>query len=724
MRQLQQGELRRIEVLIGAMTLAEKLGQLTMTAAEHAVTGPVIAGDYVSAIKAGTVGNVLNLTGTDHVRAVQRVAVEESRLAIPLIISLDVTHGYRTLFPVSLAEAGLFDPEAWELTARESAIEAAADGIAMTFAPMVDVARDPRWGRMVEGPGEDPWVAARLAEAMVRGLQGADLGAASSLAACAKHYVGYGAVNAGREYASAELSQRTLLEVHVPAFEAAVRAGVAAVMPAFIDLAGEPMTSSTALLQGWLRGRLGFDGVIVSDYNAIAELMQHGVAADLAEAAALALRAGVDIDMMSGAYTRGLPGALARGLVSQQQIDAAVRRVLRLKTLLGLFEDPYRRGAAPEEPARVTRRREVARSIAARAIVLLTNKGVLPLPSSTRRLGLVGPLADAPGEMRGVWWAAAQPQDQVSVLAGLREALGPEGQVLHGPGVSIAGDDMTGVLEAVRLCDQAEALILCLGEAATMSGEAASRACLGLPGQQRALAEAVIERAHAGGIPVIAVLFSGRPLAVPWLTQAADAVLAAWFLGAEAGHAIADVLLGRVSPLARTAITWPRTEGQLPLFFAQRPTGRPPTPGNPYTSHYLDVPNEPLFAFGHGLTYGRFLLSNLRVTPESVRPTDTIEARVDVVNEGAAAACETVFLFTHDPVASLARPLLELRAVGHITLAPGERGTVTLTFPAEALRFLGPDLTALFEPGELTVLVGPRAERSALLACTVRLLKA
>src|SRR5882757_6418047 len=340
-----------IDTLIGKMTLAEKLGQLTMTASSYAVTGPVIAGDSTQSIKDGTIGNLLNMVGADHVREVQRLAVEESRLRIPLLIGFDVVHGHRTLFPIPLGEASLFDPRMWALTARESAKEAAADGIAMTFAPMLDVARDPRWGRTAEGPGEDPWLAARIAESKVHGFQGSDLAAPDALAAVAKHFCAYGAVTAGRDYASVDISERTLREVHMPSFAAAVASGVAAVMPAFTDLAGIPMTANRELLRGWLRGRWGFKGVIVTDYNAVAELMNHGIAADLAEAAAHALKAGVDIDMMADAYRRGLPTALKRRLVSMAEIDESVRRVLTLKERLGLFDDPYRRGAIPEPDA-------------------------------------------------------------------------------------------------------------------------------------------------------------------------------------------------------------------------------------------------------------------------------------------------------------------------------------------------------------------------------------
>ncbi|HEV7613527.1 MAG TPA: glycoside hydrolase family 3 N-terminal domain-containing protein [Steroidobacteraceae bacterium] len=713
--------MNRTEGLIGEMTLAEKLGQLTMTASSYAVTGPVIAGDSTDAIKAGTIGNLLNMVGAAHVREMQRLAVEESRLGIPLLIGFDVVHGHRILFPVPLGEAALFDPETWALTAREAAKEAAAEGLAMTFAPMLDVARDPRWGRSAEGPGEDPWLAARIAEAKVRGFQGPNLASADALAAVAKHYCAYGAVTAGRDYASVDISERTLREVYMPPFAAAVVSGVAAVMPAFTDLAGIPMTANKELLRGWLRDRWGFKGVIVTDYNAIAELMRHGIAADLADAAAHALNAGVDIDMMSDAYRHGLPVALERGSVTMAQIDESVRRVLLLKHRLGLFDDPYRRGAKAESAAAFAHRRRLARTVGSRAIVMLKNDGdTLPLPGSLGRLAVVGPLADAPAEMRGPWWGAADADSQVTVIAGLR-ALLPHSQVLHAPGVAIQSEDESGIGAALELCATADAILLCLGEAAAMSGEAASRAHLGLPGKQRLFAEAVFERARAGRKPVIVVLFSGRPLVVPWLVEKADAVLAAWFLGSEAGHSIGDVVTGRVSPSGRTPVTWARAAGQVPIFFGERPGGRPADAKDHYTSKYLDVPNEPLFPFGHGLTYGRFAFSNLRVTPAQVEDIDTMRIRVDVRNEGERAAQETVFLFTHDKVASVARPLLELKGFAKIDLQPGERGTVTLSLPATELRFLGPDLEPMFEPGEVEILVGPCADRSQLLAATIRL---
>ncbi len=711
----------RIEQLIDAMTLAEKLGQLTMTASSYTVTGPIIAGDSTDAIRAGTIGNLLNMVGSGPVDEMQRLAVEDSRLGIPLLIGLDIIHGHRTLFPIPLAEAALFDPQVWALTAREAAKEATRDGLAMTFAPMLDISRDPRWGRTAEGPGEDTWLGVRMAQAKVRGYQGSDLAAHDSLAAVAKHFCAYGPVTAGRDYASVDISERTLREVHVPPFAAAVAAGVVAIMPAFTDLAGIPMTANVALLRHYLRDQLRFDGVLVSDYNAIGELLRHGVAADLPEAAAQALKASVDIDMMADAYRRGLPIALERGLVNMEEIDESVWRVLRLKERLGLFDNPYQRGAQPESAAALAERRLLARSVAARAVVLLKNdRDALPLSASLRRLAVIGPLADAADEMGGPWGAAGVTAEHISVLAGMRQGF-PGAEILYAAGVTINGEDRAGIAEAAAVCDTADAVLLCLGEAANMSGEAASRADPGLPGQQRALAEAVFERARTRAVPVIVVLFSGRPLTVPWLAAKADALLAAWFLGSEAGHAIADVVSGRSAPSGRTPITWPRAVGQVPIFFAQRPSGRPADAKDHFTSKYLDLPTEPLYHFGHGLTYTSFTLAQLRVTPEIVSEADMIQVQVEVTNTGQCAGEETVFVFSHDCLAAVARPLLELKGVAKIKLQPGETACVQVSLPAGELRFLGPDLNPMFEAGVVEILVGPCAERSRLLCASVRL---
>jgi beta-glucosidase len=510
--------------------------------------------------------------------------------------------------------------------------------------------------------------------------------------------------------------------VHLPPFNAAVAAGVATIMPAFTDLAGIPMTAHKALLHDYLRDQLGWDGVLVSDYNAIAELIHHGVAGDLAQAATLALKAGVDIDMMATAYQRGLPIALERGDVTMEEIDTCVRRVLKLKEQLGLFENPYQRGSKREPAEVIRKRRQLSRDVGARSIVLLKNdRNALPLAGSARKLCVIGPLADTAHEMRGPWAAAGHDQDHVTVLDGLRKGL-PATQILYAQGVSIDKGDLSGVPAALEHCNGADIILLCIGESSTMSGEAASRAYPELPGHQRALAEAVIERAKNLRIPVIVVLFSGRPLVVPWLHDAADALLAAWFLGSEAGNAITDVLTGKVSPSGRTPMTWPRALGQVPIFFGQRPSGRPGNPNDSFTSKYLDVVNEPLYPFGHGLTYGDCRLANLRVSPESVSESDTIEIKVDVTNQGSRACEETVFLFTHDKVATVARPLLELKGFGKAKLEPGETRAISLTLPAADLKFLGLELKPVFEPGEVEICVGPNADHAQLLTRTIRVL--
>ena len=711
--------MERIDTLLAAMTVEEKIGQLNMVAASRAVTGPGELRDLHEGIRAGRIGCLLNLWGADEVRAVQRLAVEESRLRVPLLVGLDVIHGHHTIFPASLAEACLFAPDLWEKTARVAAEEAAGDGVALTFAPMLDVARDPRWGRIVESPGEDTWVACQMAAAKTRGFQGRDLAAGASLAATAKHLCAYGAVTAGREYASADVSERTLREIYLPPFAAAVAAGVAAIMPAFIDVAGMAMTANAKLLQGWLRRVVGFDGVVISDYNAVAELIDHGVAADLVEAAALALNAGIDIDMTSGAYSQGLPEALKRGLTTMAAIDASVRRVLELKQRLGLFDDPYRRGLAAPRPGPVAERRELAREAARRAIVLMTNRaGVLPLSPAIRRIAVVGPLAAAPGEMLGSWASAGRAEDVVSILDGLRAAL-PDCRIDQADGVDIEGQNAEGISAAADLCAEAEIVVLCLGESAAMSGEAASRTDLGLPGRQRALAEAVLGL----GKPVVATLSSGRPLTLPWLFERADAVLATWFLGCEAGNAIADVLTGKFNPTGRLPVSWPRHVGQVPIFYNERPSGRPYAPGVHYSSTYLDASPTPQFPFGHGLSYSRFALSDLRCAPAHVTAGDTLEASLAIRNESAVDGEATLFLFIRDPVASVARPVLELKGVQKAALRAGERKDVTWRLPVQDLSFVGENLDRVLEPGRFEIHVGQSADPGGLLSCVIELAK-
>jgi len=694
------------------MTLAEKIGQLSMLSGDYTATGPTLSPDYLDAVRTGGCGSLLNLWGSGPVRALQRIAVEETRLGIPLVFGFDVLHGHRTILPIPLAEAGCFDPDLWERTARRAAVEAAADGLTLTFAPMLDVARDPRWGRMAESPGEDPWLAAAYATAKTRGFQQDDIARPDSVAATAKHLGAYGAVTAGREYASVDVSERALAEVHLPAFAAAVRAGTAAIMPALSDLAGVPMHAHAGMLRDRLRRRWRFDGVVVSDHSAVSDLLSHGVAGDLAEAAALALRAGVDIDMMGRAYERGLPDALARGLVSEADIDAAVRRVLRWKRRLGLFRDPYRGLDADA----VGLDRALAREAACRSMVLLKNEGgLLPLSPEVRRIAVIGPLAAAGGELLGPWSAAGDRSTGVSYLDGLAGGL-PGREIRHAAGCAIDGGDDRGFAAAIALAGDADLVVLCLGESSELSGEAASRADPGLPGRQRALAEAV----HAAGTPVLLVLTSGRPLVEPDLLARVPAALAAWFPGLEGGNALADLLSGRVAPRGRLAVSWPADRGQIPVFFGERPTGRPPLPaGGRYVSRYVDRPSAPLYPFGHGLSYTRFEYRGITATPPVAGPADDVAVEVELTNVGAQPGEETVLLFLHDPVASTARPALELRGFQHITLAPGESGRVRFTLAPEAFLLPGPDLLPVREAGQVEILAGPVADRGRLLSAWV-----
>ncbi len=707
----------RLEALLDAMTLGEKIGQLTLVAAELTAAGPCTSPDCLEAIRAGGVGSLINLWGAEQTRSVQRVAVEETRLGVPLLFAADVLHGHRTIFPVPLAEAAAFEPGLWQRTARVAAEEATADGLDLTFAPMLDVARDPRWGRIAEGPGEDPWIAAKFAIAKIRGFQGRELAAADSLAATAKHLGAYGAVTAGREYASVDVSDRSLHETYLPPFHAAVAEGVAAIMPALTDLAGTPMGANVSVLRDLVRDQWGFKGVIISDYQAIPELMNHGVAKDIGDAAALALRAGVDIDLMGGAYVHGLPTALERGSVTIDEVNAAVRRVLELKASLGLFDDPYRRGRAQgPSPERRKTVRQLALDAARRSIVLLKNRdGLLPIRQDAR-LALIGPLADAPGEMLGPWASAGRADDTVGILDGVRNALFAN-DIAFSRGVAIDGDDIRGLAAALELARDADVTVLCLGEAASMSGEASSRASPGLPGRQRQLAESILGL----GKPVVVLLSSGRPLLIPRLFARADAVLATWFLGSEAGNAIGDVLSGRWNPTGRLPVSWPVDVGQIPIFYAQRPSGRPADPAKHDTSKYLDLPVDPLFAFGHGLSYTRFALSNLRSHPARLSPGESLTVEVDVANEGRHAGEETVFLFVRDTVASVARPVFELKGVEKIALEPGAKGTVQFAMTTDALAFLGPDLAPRLEPGDFELLVGTSAAAETLLKTSVSL---
>ncbi|MEW6449634.1 MAG: glycoside hydrolase family 3 N-terminal domain-containing protein [Pseudomonadota bacterium] len=700
-----------VDRLLASMTLEEKLGQLNMI---DAGTPPYDEAEMERQIAAGRIGSLLNIRDPERLNRWQAMALG-SRLKIPLIFGLDVLHGHYTIYPLPIAEAGAFDPELWERTAKMSVEETGRDGITMTFAPMLDVCRDPRWGRIAECPGEDAYVASRFAEAKIRGYQGTDLSRRASIAATAKHLGAYGAVEAGRDYGSVNVSERQLAETYLPPFEAAVKAGVSTIMPAFNDVAGIPMTAHGDLLNDLVRKTWGFDGVMVSDYTAVAELIAHGIAEDLTHAASIALMAGVDIDMQDQAYVQGLPKALERGLVTMADIDRAVRRVLTLKAKLGLFDEPYRRVSAP--PLSETQVKEftaLARDSARRSVVLLKNdNNTLPITSKNKKIALIGPLADAPLEMFGCWFAAA-PLESVTILHGLKIAR-PNADIRHMKGVEIEGSDTSGIAEAVTLAKECDTIILSLGETKDMTGEAHSRGRIELPGHQRALAEAIF----ALGKPVIVVLSHGRPVAAPWLFERAEAVVASWFLGSEAGHGIADVMTGKWNPSAKLCVTWPYDGGQIPIFHSQRSTGRPANPEVYFSTRHVDLPIEPQFPFGHGLSYTRYALSNLKV-PSEFTEGDTVTVAVDVSNEGSVAGQETLFLFLRDPVASIARPVLELKGFAKATLKSGERKTVCFTLKPADFEFLDKNLQPRFESGAFEVSVGQSADRTKLLTAKVQ----
>jgi beta-glucosidase len=712
----------RIPELLAAMTLEEKIGQLVMVSlgAETIVTGPRAAEEpSVADVRDGRAGSVLNLVGRDRIHALQRVAVAESRLKIPLLFGLDVVHGYFTDAPVPLGETAAFRPDLWEKTARLAAEEACDDGIHLTFAPMLDCARDPRWGRIVEGPGEDPVVGRAFAAAKVAGFQGTDPASPWSLAATAKHFAAYGAAIAGRDYASCEISERTLHEVYLPAFEAAVKAGCLAIMPAFCDIAGRPMSGDRGFLTDLVRGRWGFQGVYVSDYDAIGELVAHGVAADLVEAAALALRAGLDIDMESRAYPTGLKPAIERGLVSVDLLDETVARVLRVKERLGLFDDPFGRGR-PDRPAPSTRldRRAVVREAAAAAATLLTNRDdLLPLAPTGGRIAVIGPFADDRAQMIGPWSGLGDQDEIVTLREGLVAAF-PGRDLAFAPGCAAdyAEDDadeaadLAAIAEAVALAATAEVVILTLGEPAGLSGEAASRAAPTLTGRQAELADRVL----ALGRPTVIVLTCGRPLIETDLIERADATLVAWYPGSEGGRAVAEVLAGAAAPAGRLPVSWPIDVGQIPVFYAERPSGRPYVPGEHFTTQYVDIPNAPLFPFGHGLGYTRFALDAPAVAADRFAAVDGLEVRAQVRNEGPRAGATTVFLFLRDLVASTSRPVLELRRFETVTLAPGETRELVFTLAAADFAVLGPDLSPRVEPGAFDLSLGFSADRDGL----------
>jgi beta-glucosidase len=677
----------RVRDLLSRMTLAEKIGQMNQIAGgrQKALNSRLDAG-MLDRVRRGEMGSFLHVAGAEPLRRLQKIAVEESRLGIPLLFAMDVIHGYRTTLPVPLALAAGWDPAMMERAAALMAEEAWAAGLHWTFTPMVDVARDPRWGRVVEGAGEDAYLGSRMAEAQVRGLEGparrsADTMGHSRVLSCSKHFVGYGAVAGGRDYDSADVSERTLHEVYLPPFHAAMRAGSGSFMTAFNDVAGVPMTANEELVRGELRERWGYQGLVVSDWNAIRELINHGVAATPAEAAALALRAGVDMDMASSTYADHLATAVTADASLVPLIDQAVTRILLTKARLGLFDDPYRFGDAAREKAPLAR--ATARELATRSIVLLRNEGaVLPLKPATR-IALIGALAVDTSSALGSWRARGQAEDAVT----LRRALP---QATFDPGTDPAA--------AARVAASADVILLVIGEDYDMTGEARSRSDIGLPGTQQALIDAV----RAAGKPIVAILMGGRPLALERALTDIPAVLQTWFLGVESGPAIVDILWGKLSPAGRLPIAMPRTTGQLPMSYAHVPTGRPANPDLAVdTARYHDSAIGPLFAFGHGLSYARFRYSPLTVEQRG----DAAVISVAVTNDGSLTADEVVQLYVRDPVASVARPVAELRGFARVTLAPGEQRTVRFTL-AHAQVALWKAGKWVIEAGTIEVMVG------------------
>jgi beta-glucosidase len=694
-----------VDSILGLMTLEEKAGQLTQWRGRWSDTGPRVLEGGEADIRAGKVGSFLGVFGAAYTRELQRIALEESRLKVPLLFAHDVIHGFRTIFPVPLAEAASWNVAAVERSARIAAIEATAHGLHWTFAPMVDIARDPRWGRVVEGAGEDPYLGSMMAAARVRGFQGEELTSPNTMLATAKHFVAYGAAEGGRDYNVADVSERTLREVYLPPFQAAVAAGAQSVMAAFNEVAGVPMHAHGGLINGVLRGEWGFDGVLVSDYTGIMELIPHGIAADSPAAALAGIRAGVDVDMVSNIYLSDLPAAVRAGRIAETLLDEAVRRVLRAKYRLGLFADPYRYSDPARERAVTLAPEHVAfaRELARESIVLLKNEGgVLPLRKNLGTVAVIGVLADSQRAALGSWAAAGQAEDAVDVLDGIRRALEPGTRVLYVRGADVMSADTTGFAAAVAAAEQADAVILVLGEHQDMSAEALNRASLDLPGVQLELAK----RVHSVGKPTVAVLMNGRPLSIPWLDEHVPAILETWFLGVQMGPAAADVLFGDYNPSGKLPVTFPRTVGQVPIYYNHKNTGRPPVEASMYTSKYLDVPWTPLYPFGHGLSYTTFSYSEPQLSRAVIGPADTVTVSVTVTNSGARAGQEVVQLYVRDDVAGVTRPVMELRGFEKITLEPGAARTVTFRLGPDQLSYYDAGMRRVVEPGTFTVFVG------------------
>jgi beta-glucosidase len=712
----------KIDALLAQMTLEEKVGQLNQYSSPFDVTGPPpsegAAKTMYEQIRQGLVGSLINVTGAEATRKMQQLAVDGSRLRIPLVFGLDVIHGYRTAFPVPLGEAASFDLAAIESSARVAATEAAAAGVHWTFAPMVDVAWDARWGRIMEGAGEDPHLGALVAAARVRGFQGRDLRALDTIAACAKHYAAYGFGEAGRDYNTVDMSEQRLRNVVLPPFRAAAEAGVATFMSSFNEVAGIPATASAHLQREILKGEWGFSGFVVSDWGSIGEMVPHGFALNLEQAAALAIRAGTDMDMESRAYVSHLAALVRAGTVDVKLVDEAVRRVLRVKHALGLFDDPYRYSDAAREqqalanPAHAAAARHVAR----KSIVLLKNDGaLLPLDEGVKTIAVVGPLAADKDSPLGNWRAQAQAGSAVSLLEGIQAAVGGATRVVHAPGVKLVTGprnfmarsvfetaDRSGIPAAVEAARAADVVVAALGEDAFQSGEGRSQVDLGLKGLQEELLRAVLE----ANPRVVVVLMSGRPLVLSPTVQAAPALLEAWHAGSQAGHAIADVLFGDHGPSGRLPVAFPRHVGQLPMTYAHKSTGRPGPQAEVTWSSYNDASNDPLYPFGYGLSYTTFAYGEPRVSAPEMARDGSLQVAVTVTNTGARAGSELVQLYVRDLVGSVTRPVNELKGFERIALAPGESRTVVFILKAADLAFYTASGKWEAEPGAFKAYVG------------------
>lgn len=693
------GTERKITALIAQMTLAEKLGQLQQLDGE---ANGKYRPEHLELARKGLLGSTLNVRGVQQTNELQRAAME-SRLKIPILFGFDVIHGYRTIFPVPLGETASWDPDLAQRTAAIAAAEARAAGVHWTFAPMVDISRDPRWGRVIEGAGEDTYLGSLFAAARVRGFQGSDMSADDRVMACAKHFAVYGAAEGGRDYNTTDVSENRLRDIYLPPFKAAVDAGVGSFMTSFNSLNGVPATANPFLLKTILRDEWKFDGLVVTDYTAVMELLNHGVAETEADAAALALNSGVDLEMVSRFINKRGEQLVRDKKLSMAVIDNAVRNVLRVKYRLGLFEKPYADAAREARVVFDRAYRVTAREAAIKSFVLLKNdRNVLPISKSVKNIAVIGPLANDKRNMNGNWTGDGRPEDPVTLLEGVRAKVGASANIRFAAGCDTKCEDTKGFAEAVRAATESDFVILAVGEDVDISAEASSRSDIDLPGKQNELVRAV----HATGKPYAIVLMNGRPLTINWAAENSPAILETWFAGTEAGNAIADVLFGDAAPSGKLPITFPRSVGQIPIYYNALPTGRPFDAGNKYSSKYLDVPNTPLYPFGYGLTYTSFELSNMRLSADSLPQNGTLTVSVDVANTGKRDGTETVQIYVRDLVASMSRPVKELKGFSKVALRAGEKRTVQIPVRVRDLGFYNVRNVYVVEPGKFSVMAG------------------